>query len=194
MVTLITNNNWANVVAQYRDVEELLKSCPEIYCINYSAVRNRHVALKNAKDGMSIDNIIYLVQGVPKDSPVTIMNTYHQPIENNKLVDERNKTKSTIDVSQTADQILMDAAYQIQDRAKLRDTEAERSMKKCVDAFNILYNKNLTETEGWEFMSILKKARGSQGAFHIDDYIDDTAYCALAAESEAKQNAIKEEK
>jgi hypothetical protein len=35
-------------------------------------------------------------------------------------------------------------------------------------------------------MSLLKKVRGSQGQYREDDYIDDVAYAALAAESEAR--------
>ena len=74
----------------------------------------------------------------------------------------------------------------ISDRAASRDTDSERSMKKAVEAFNSLYGTSLTETQGWQFMSILKKARASQGSYTKDDYIDDVAYTALAAESESK--------
>ena len=75
------------------------------------------------------------------------------------------------------------AAELMNDRAASRDTGEERSMAKTVAAFNALYGHNLSETEGWQFMSLLKKARGAQGAFRQDDYEDDVAYCALAGES-----------
>lgn len=81
------------------------------------------------------------------------------------------------------------AAQHMKDRAALRDTpEGERSMAKAVQAFNIIYGTNLTETQGWEFMTILKKVRGCQGHYHEDDYEDDVAYAALAAESAYKEN------
>jgi hypothetical protein len=82
-----------------------------------------------------------------------------------------------------AQEILIDAYHTIDDRAKERDREGgERSMRATVMAFNALFGHNLTTTEGWEFMSILKKARSAGGAYKADDYLDDVAYCALAAE------------
>lgn len=87
-----------------------------------------------------------------------------------------------------APELLHKAASHISDRADSRDVEAERSMEKCVNAFNALYGKDLTETEGWQFMSILKKARASVGTLSVDDYEDDAAYAALAGESAIKHN------
>jgi len=83
-----------------------------------------------------------------------------------------------------AEKYLAEAQAQMRDRAASRDTPTgERSMARAVAAFNSLYGHSLTETEGWQFMSILKKARGAQGTYREDDYIDDVAYAALAAES-----------
>lgn len=80
--------------------------------------------------------------------------------------------------------ILRDAAQAIDARATLRDCPSgERSMARTVAAFNALYGHALTETQGWQFMSLLKKARASAGAHHLDDYTDDSAYAALAGES-----------
>lgn len=81
------------------------------------------------------------------------------------------------------EQILVRAAKHIADRAEQRDVKEERSMAKCVRAFNELYGKDLTETEGWQFMSILKKSRAAVGTMNLDDYEDDAAYTALAGES-----------
>lgn len=94
-----------------------------------------------------------------------------------------------------APDVLEQAAAEIRDRAALRDKEdeGERSMAKATQAWWLIYGDNIlargypTETEGWQFMSILKKVRGSQGDYTHDDYTDDTAYCALAAESAAKE-------
>lgn len=84
----------------------------------------------------------------------------------------------------TAEGYLAAAQSEMQDRAASRDQlNGERSMARAVEAFNVLYGHDLTVTEGWQFMSILKKSRGSGGAYREDDYIDDIAYCALAAEA-----------
>lgn len=79
--------------------------------------------------------------------------------------------------------ILHDAAQAIADRASTRDCpDGERSMARCVAAFNALYGHQLTEEQGWQFMSLLKKSRAAAGRKHLDDYIDDSAYSALAGE------------
>lgn len=91
------------------------------------------------------------------------------------------------------------AEAEMADRAASRDApDGERSMGRAVDAFCALYGDAirarvdegrapLDETMGWQFMSILKKARGAAGAYREDDYTDDVAYAALAAESAAKE-------
>lgn len=94
----------------------------------------------------------------------------------------------------TAEEFLTHARDEMRERASSRDSEGgERSMGRCIAAFNALYGKAieervdagkppLSETMGWEFMSVLKKARGASGAYRADDYTDDVAYAALAAE------------
>lgn len=88
----------------------------------------------------------------------------------------------------TADQILNEAAQIIKERAASRDTENERSMERTVNAFNAIYGTNLTTVQGWDFMSILKKVRGSQGQFREDDYTDDVSYVALKAEAACEEH------
>ena len=83
------------------------------------------------------------------------------------------------------------AAKLMDDRADTRDTDGERSMARCVDAFNALYGHTLTEVEGWQFMSLLKKSRGVGGGFRRDDYEDDVAYCALAGEAAAEVHNLR---
>ena len=79
--------------------------------------------------------------------------------------------------------ILQEAKRCIGDRANERDQESERSMARTVAAFNAMYNLNLTEEQGWMFMVFLKAARASGGSFKLDDYVDGSAYFALAGES-----------
>ena len=71
-----------------------------------------------------------------------------------------------------APEILKEAIRCIGDRAKERDMYQERSMKRCVTAFNAMTGLSLTEEEGWIFMVFLKLARSQQGEFKLDDYVD----------------------
>lgn len=80
--------------------------------------------------------------------------------------------------------ILDQASSTIKSRGEERDKGSERSMRATVDAFNALTGQELTETQGWQFMAILKLARANGGAFKMDDYLDGAAYMALAGECE----------
>ena len=83
--------------------------------------------------------------------------------------------------------ILQNAAAEMLDRAASRDTpEGERSMGRCVRAFNAMFGTELTETQGWQFMELLKMARSVGGEFRLDDFTDGVAYAALAGESESR--------
>ena len=83
--------------------------------------------------------------------------------------------------------ILQNAAAEMLDRAASRDTpKGERSMGRCVKAFNAMFGTELTETQGWQFMELLKMARSAGGEFRLDDFTDGVAYAALAGESEAR--------
>ena len=89
--------------------------------------------------------------------------------------------------STSAHGILQNAAAEMLDRAASRDTPAgERSMGRCVKAFNAMFGTELTETQGWQFMELLKMARSVGGEFRLDDFTDGVAYAALAGESEAR--------
>ena len=83
--------------------------------------------------------------------------------------------------------ILQNAAAEMLDRAASRDTpKGERSMGRCVKAFNAMFGTELTETQGWQFMELLKMARSVGGEFRLDDFTDGVAYAALAGECEAR--------
>lgn len=89
----------------------------------------------------------------------------------------------------SATAILRRAADLIDERAHERDRPGgERSMAATVAAFNAIYGADLSETQGWVFMALLKMARSAGGAYKADDYEDLTAYSALAAESAAIEN------
>lgn len=83
-----------------------------------------------------------------------------------------------------ADQFLTQQLNVIRERGEERDVPGgERSMAATVAAFNALYGHNLSETEGWQFMVLLKMARAKGGKLRPDDYSDQTGYSALAGES-----------
>lgn len=83
-----------------------------------------------------------------------------------------------------ADDLLVQAHESIHQRAQLRDKPAgERSMARCIAAFNALHGTALTEVQGWHFMVILKLTRATAGRKHLDDYVDLAAYSALAGEA-----------
>ena len=83
-----------------------------------------------------------------------------------------------------ATEILVTAADAIDQRGSQRDQPSgERSMARAVSAFNAMYGTQLTEVQGWQFMALLKMARAAGGKLHIDDYIDQAAYAALAGEA-----------
>lgn len=87
----------------------------------------------------------------------------------------------------SAHSFLEKGVQHMKDRAVQRDSEdGERSMKACVDAFNAMFGHNLTETQGWQFMVLLKMSR-SRNKFNPDDYEDAAAYTGLAGEAHSNE-------
>jgi hypothetical protein len=104
-----------------------------------------------------------------------------------------------------ADEFLAKAAEIMIERGRVYDTKnptplgnklekfapppLERSMRKTVDAFNVITGQDLTEAEGWLFMEVLKNVRlfTDQSKFHQDSAEDGIAYAALKAECMASQ-------
>lgn len=86
--------------------------------------------------------------------------------------------------SLTASDICQQAIETMKERGKTYDKPNgdERSILKTVTAFNALTGHELTEEQGWQFMTILKLARSQQGEYKADNYLDGTAYFALAGE------------
>jgi hypothetical protein len=89
-----------------------------------------------------------------------------------------------IEYTRTAEQFLSQAADLLVERGKQYDKPSgERSMGSTVKAFNAITNKTLSESEGWLFMSILKRVRQFQGPYHQDSAEDAVSYSALEAEA-----------
>ena len=89
----------------------------------------------------------------------------------------------------TAPQLLEKAASHMRDRAATYDSpDGERSMAKTVEAFNAITGRDLTETEGWLLLQVLKEVRLFQRpGYHADSAEDCIAYAALKAESKSKE-------
>lgn len=84
-----------------------------------------------------------------------------------------------------APELLGRAAALMQERGKTYDEpEGERSMGKTVAAFNAVTGRDLTESEGWLLMCLLKAVRAaSRKEPHRDSHEDLIAYAALLAEA-----------
>lgn len=93
----------------------------------------------------------------------------------------------------TAPQFLTAAADTLAQRGKQYDQPAgERSMGKCVQAFNTITGQNLSEAEGWLLLQLLKDVRQWQRpGFHQDSAEDCIAYAALKAEAK-RAESLKE--
>lgn len=79
--------------------------------------------------------------------------------------------------------VIDDVKNTIVDRGKERDLEdGERTIPRCVVAFNSITGHDLSNEDGWLFMQILKMCRSLQGSYKYDDYRDGVGYAALRAE------------
>lgn len=84
-----------------------------------------------------------------------------------------------------ASELLGRAAALMYERGKTYDEpEGERSMGKTVAAFNAITGRDLTESEGWLLMCVLKSVRAAtRKEPHRDSLEDLIAYAALMAEA-----------
>ena len=93
-----------------------------------------------------------------------------------------------------ADTILEKAAQHMRDRAATYDKpEGERSMGKTVAAFNAITGRDLTASEGWLMLAVLKQVRVFQAPekAHVDSLEDGPAYLALMAEEMLSVEPVK---
>jgi len=96
--------------------------------------------------------------------------------------------ESAMRESKTAADFLAKAADLQAERGKQYDSpEGERSMGKCVAAFNTITDKDLTEAEGWLLLQVLKDVRQwATPIYHADSAEDCVSYAALKAEALAR--------
>lgn len=91
----------------------------------------------------------------------------------------------------TAPDFLRRAAEIMEERGKQYDKPGgERSMGRCVAAFNAITGRDLTEADGWLLLQVLKDVRlWQRPGFHLDSAEDCTAYSALKAEAKQAEAA-----
>lgn len=87
----------------------------------------------------------------------------------------------------TAPDLLIEAADTIGNRAAERGHAAgERAMNRAVQMFNVWRGQRahspMSESDGWVFMVFLKLARAAEGKHRRADWVDGSAYMALACE------------
>lgn len=89
------------------------------------------------------------------------------------------------DLQPAAPQLLDAAAKHMRDRAATYDKpEGERSMGRTVEAFNAITGRDLSESEGWLLMGLLKMVRSEQRRDPHKDSVEDLiAYAALYGEA-----------
>lgn len=87
-----------------------------------------------------------------------------------------------------AAELLGRAAKHMHDRSATYDKpEGERSMGRAVAAFNAITGHNLSESEGWLLLQVLKDVRlFTRSDYHADSAEDCIAYAALKAEAKGK--------
>ena len=86
-----------------------------------------------------------------------------------------------------ATEILSKAAQHMAERAATYDKpEGERSMGRAVEAFNAITGRDLSESEGWLLLQVLKSVRlFTRPGYHADSAEDGVAYAALVAEAKS---------
>lgn len=87
-----------------------------------------------------------------------------------------------------APELLGRAAMHMHERSSTYDKpEGERSMGRTVQAFNAITGHNLSESEGWLLLQVLKDVRlFTRSEYHADSAEDCIAYAALKAEAKGR--------
>lgn len=84
-------------------------------------------------------------------------------------------------------ELLLKAAATIEARGVQYDTTGinqERSMPRICELFGEATGRQMTITEGYQFLIALKTARIERSPDHLDSYVDRLAYMALRDEHE----------
>lgn len=128
------------------------------------------------------DGYICAVCGVEHDT-IPAARACHKPVEH--VLEEAVTLTQPDPYPVMAPELLGRAAAHMHDRASTYDAPmGERSMGKAVAAFNAITGRDMSESEGWLFMTVLKHVRGfTRSDYHADSFEDGIAYAALMAEA-----------
>lgn len=146
---------------------------------------NHAINVLEAGDSLATEYLIGLLKAVQiLYSPAERLETQIAPNMTDKAACPANTTTKP-----TAPELLAKAAQHMLDRAATYDApQGERSMGKCVAAFNAITGQDLTEAEGWLLMQVLKDVRlFTRAGYHADSAEDCIAYAALTAEAKARE-------
>lgn len=88
----------------------------------------------------------------------------------------------------------IDRALSILNGNSDRDEGRERLMKKIVEVYNKLTGNNMTETEGYLFMTTLKLVRMVKNPSNLDNYIDAIGYIAMGSEKAEDDSSIEDDR
>ena len=87
----------------------------------------------------------------------------------------------------TAPYILQTALDALSQRAVIRDQpNGERSAGRAAAILEAWTGRIWVEEDVWRVLMAVKMAREQQGAFHVDDLLDLSAYAALLGETRAR--------
>lgn len=93
----------------------------------------------------------------------------------------------------TAPDLLIEAADTI-GLDERDNADGERSMNRAVQMFNVWRGQRghspMCEADGWAFMVFLKLARAAEGKHRRYDWVDGSAYMALACECIERELAL----
>lgn len=105
-------------------------------------------------------------------------------LESPEVTEAEDEAWEAMEKKRSAESFLRQAAELMKERGKQYDQDGgERSMGKTVEAFNAITGRDLSESEGWLLMGLLKSVRQYSGDYHRDSAEDKVAYAALEAES-----------
>ena len=184
----------------YDTIEEAIKAAPECTHVLTTASKWTYVAklsgkfqptvLTEGKYLSAVDTSAHDGSLISEHAWCIALDRTVQPTTDQRVTAARFDTASG---RIPAHEFLEKGVGHMKDRASQRDAEdGERSMKRCVEAFNALEGTNLTETQGWKFMVMLKMARSVSGDFTADDYEDMAAYAGLAGESASMEDTTSD--
>ena len=124
------------------------------------------------------------VFSLPKSEPCDISN-WVEIREEGSLNDQYAEIEKVRQSHRTASEIADSALKHIRERAETYDQPTgERSAAKTAKAFNAITGKDITESEVWLLLQLLKDVRQwSREDYHQDSAEDCIAYAALKAES-----------